>query len=67
MLMSENGGFRIAFSSSPDFKSPDTHNYLLEKRGDFIAWGANLYHQAFVERESTTLTIRWEPTQGLSH
>ncbi|MEO0738812.1 MAG: hypothetical protein AAFZ35_18610 [Cyanobacteria bacterium J06649_12] len=66
MLMSDSGGFRIEFSSSPDFKSPDTYNYVLKKRGDFIAWGANLYHQAFVECDSTTLTIRWEPSKELS-
>lgn len=62
MLMSATGGFRIEFSERPGFKEADTQSCLLANRGDFVIWGENLYHQAFVESDSTTLTIRWEPS-----
>jgi hypothetical protein len=64
ILVSENGRFRLEFSASEEFPSDDTEQYVLERRGDFVVWGENLYHRWFVDETCTVLTLRWTPIQA---
>lgn len=60
MLVSSGARFEIVFSLSPDF-SGEVRQVLLQKEGDYVAWGAGLYHRWRCETRSTILTVRWSP------
>jgi hypothetical protein len=56
-----SGRFRIAFSESKDFSPGATREIVLSDPGDFVAWGAGIYHRYAVDVECTVLTLRWIP------
>jgi len=60
LFVSESGGFRLEFSKRQSFQADEMKSYLLQQQGDFVIWGAQLYHQSIVEKESMILTIRWK-------
>ena len=59
ILVSEGSRFRIDFCESADFRSSALQTVLLERHGDFAAWGAGLFHRWHCEAGSTALTLRW--------
>ncbi|GAW66036.1 signal peptidase i [Geoanaerobacter pelophilus] len=61
ILVSEDSAFRIEFSPTPDFLSGEVQTVLLERHGDFAAWGEGLYHRWHCLSRATVLTIRWNP------
>src|SRR5689334_10038389 len=61
MLTGPASEFRIAFCATPDFIHAATLVHTLREPGDFVIWGAGLYHRAYGLKPSCILTIRWEP------
>jgi hypothetical protein len=61
VLASDGSAFRIEFCEAADFASSEVRTVRLQKRGDFAAWGAGLFHRWHCERRSTILTLRWTP------
>ena len=61
ILVSEGGRFQLEFSERPDFPDDATERFVLERAGQFCAWGAGLYHRYAVDAECTILTLRWVP------
>lgn len=61
LLVSEGSRFRIEFCETPDFASSPVRTVLLQRHGDFAAWGEGLYHRWHCEAASTVLTLRWSP------
>jgi hypothetical protein len=60
VLISDQTDFRIDFSFDPKFPVGATETYRLQYQGDFIIWGAGVFHRAFGQRASTIMTICWE-------
>lgn len=58
-LVSEGSVFRIEFCEFADFASGPVHTALLQRHGDFVIWGAALYHRWHCVKRSTVLTVRW--------
>lgn len=65
ILASESGRFRLEFSDDPAFPEGRTAAYVLEKRGDFVAWGGGLRHRWSVDKDCTIVTLRWVPETPL--
>lgn len=61
IMVSESGRFRVAFCERPDFPEARILRHTLTRQGDFVAWGANLYHRWTAIEDSTILTLRWVP------
>lgn len=61
ILVSEKGKFRLEFSEDQDFPEGKIEKFCLEKHGDFIVWGAGLYHRWFFDEDTSILTVRWTP------
>jgi hypothetical protein len=61
ILVSKGSAFRIEFSPTPDFLPEEVQTVLLERHGDFAAWGEGLYHRWHCLSQSTVLTLRWNP------
>ena len=61
ILVSAGSVFRIEVSESPDFPPAATRAVLLQRPGDFAAWGAGLYHRWHCLRRSTVMSLRWNP------
>ncbi|HIK14183.1 MAG TPA: hypothetical protein IGS53_02610 [Leptolyngbyaceae cyanobacterium M33_DOE_097] len=61
ILVSESGRFQLEFSLDEQFAEAQTRRYTLQRHGDFIIWGENIYHRWFVEQACTILTLRWVP------
>jgi hypothetical protein len=61
LLVSEASAFRIECSESADFAPGATRSVLLERHGDFAAWGPGLFHRWHCLAPATILTIRWLP------
>jgi hypothetical protein len=59
MLVSEESRFRIEFCAAPDFAAATVETVLLQRHGDFAAWGGGLFHRWHCERRATVLTLRW--------
>ena len=59
MLVTTGSRFELAFSEAPDFPAGATRTVLLERPGDFAAWGAGLHHRWRCLDRSTILTVRW--------
>ena len=66
MLVSEQSRFQLDFSADPSFAADATTTYWLRRAGDYVIWGAGLYHRAFGREPATILTVRWEPAQHAS-
>ena len=64
MLVSETGAFRLEFSEEDFCADSRVQSYTLRQQGDFVIWGAGLFHRSIVESKSTILTIRWELETG---
>ncbi|NEX64105.1 hypothetical protein [Noviherbaspirillum galbum] len=60
-LVSETGRFRLQFSPEPGFPEGQVVEHVLEKQGQFSAWGEGVYHRWFVDEDCTILTLRWIP------
>lgn len=67
IMVSESGRFRVQFSTQPDFPEGDTVEHLLQRHGQFSAWGAGVYHRWFVDEDCTILTLRWVPEEASVH
>ncbi|MEG3438823.1 hypothetical protein V0288_16975 [Pannus brasiliensis CCIBt3594] len=65
ILASESGRFRLEFSPDANFPEGRTECYTLEKHGDLVIWGENIYHRWFVEAACTIITIRWTPVESV--
>lgn len=61
LLVGEGGHFRLDFCAFPSFEPALTKTYILQRVGDFVAWGPGVYHRSFGVEASTILTLRWEP------
>lgn len=61
MLAGPASEFRLAFCATPDFETSATKVHTLRAPGDFVIWGAGLYHRAWGLQPASILTIRWEP------
>ena len=59
ILVSEGSRFRVEFCASADFGSSPVETVLLQRHGDFVAWGEGLHHRWHCEAASTILTLRW--------
>ncbi len=61
ILVSEGARFQLQFCERPDFEPAATRTVLLQRHGDFAAWGAGLYHRWRCLARATVLTVRWTP------
>jgi hypothetical protein len=59
ILVSSGSRFRIEFSEAADFASSPVETVVLQRHGDFAAWGAGLHHRWHCESRATILTLRW--------
>jgi hypothetical protein len=59
ILVSEGSRFRIEFCASADFPAMEVETVVLQRHGDYAAWGAGLFHRWRCESRSTVLTLRW--------
>jgi hypothetical protein len=62
IFVGDSGRFRIAFSEHPDFPADATQEHVLDRPGQFCAWGAGVYHRYEVDDDCTILTLRWVPS-----
>lgn len=62
IMVVDGGRFCLELSEQPEFAEDATQRVVLERAGQFCAWGAGVYHRYTVEAESTILTLRWVPT-----
>jgi hypothetical protein len=60
VLVSDESDFRIDFCFDSSFDPESTLSYQLSRKGDFVIWGAGVYHRAFGQQASTIMSIRWE-------
>jgi hypothetical protein len=60
ILVSEESDFRIEFCFDSSFEPEITLSYRLQRKGDFVIWGAGVYHRAFGHQASTIMSLRWE-------
>ena len=60
ILVSDDSAFRIEFSEKPGFPAGTVESVLLQRHGDFVAWGAGLHHRWCSLSRSTMLTLRWQ-------
>lgn len=54
-----DSAFHLDFSVEPGFPADATRNVLLQRAGDWVAWGAGWHHRWRCERRSTIMTVRW--------
>ena len=59
ILASSNSAFRIEFSASPEFAPGEVKTVLLQRHGDYAAWGEGLHHRWYCESQATIITLRW--------
>jgi hypothetical protein len=59
ILVSPEARFCIDFCGGPDFAPARTRSVLLQRPGDFAAWGAGLYHRWRALDRATVMTLRW--------
>lgn len=59
ILVSTGSSFRLQFSTTPAFEPGTVETVLLQRQGDFVAWGAGIHHRWSCETRVTILTIRW--------
>ena len=64
MLVGAPSAFKLEFAPTPAFAPHETVTHVLQRPGDFAAWGAGVYHRAYGVQAATILTLRWAP--GLS-
>lgn len=61
ILASAGSRFRIDFSTDPGFPAAYTSSVLLQRPGDYAAWGVGLHHRWAALERSTVITLRWNP------
>jgi hypothetical protein len=61
IMVSERGRFRLQFSGHAHFPGADLVEHVLDRHGQFCAWGADIHHRWFVDEDCTILTLRWIP------
>ncbi len=61
ILVGAQSEFRLEFSQSQDFAPESTVVYTLREPGDFVIWGAGVFHRAFGIQPASILTVRWFP------
>jgi hypothetical protein len=59
ILVGATSEFRIEFCRHDAFDPALTLCHTLRQPGDFVIWGAGLYHRAFGLKDATVLTVRW--------
>lgn len=59
ILVGAASEFRIEFCQDTTFAPARTRSHTLRQTGDFVAWGAGLYHRAFGLKDATILTVRF--------
>lgn len=59
VLVSADALFRIDFCTVPGFPEGAVRSVLLQRPGDFAAWGAGLHHRWHCLRRATVMTMRW--------
>ena len=64
ILASAGSRFRIDFSTDPEFPPGLTRSVLLQRPGDYAAWGAGLHHRWAALERSTVITLRWNALQA---
>jgi hypothetical protein len=60
ILVSGDSEFRIDFCENAGFDAA-VETVVLKRHGDFVAWGAGLYHRWHCVDRATVLTVRWQP------
>ncbi len=63
VLVTEGAEFRIDFSRSADFTGGTVRTVVLQREGDFAAWGPGLFHRWRCVRRAVIATVRWDPGQ----
>lgn len=61
ILVGPPSRFRIDFSAHPGFPAALTRSVLLQRPGDFAAWGAGLHHRWQALERATVMSLRWNP------
>lgn len=64
ILVTGDSAFSIDFSGSPLFEPEGVETVVLQRRGDFVAWGEGLFHRWRSLTPATVLTVRWLPDDG---
>lgn len=59
LMISPDSEFRTEFSFDPTYPPDKSKSVTLRKSGDFVIWGAGIYHRSFGIRPATILTLRW--------
>ena len=62
IFVGDTGRFRIELSEDPAFPRNATETFVLDRPGQFCAWGRGLYHRYAVDADCTILTLRWVPS-----
>lgn len=62
-LASATGRFRIRFSPDPGYPTGGVREFTLQRHGDYVIWGAGLFHSWTVESPCTIVTVRWVPVR----
>jgi hypothetical protein len=60
ILLSRESEYQLDCSSNLDFEPDLSITHTLRRAGDFVIWGADVYHRAFGIQPATILTLRWE-------
>ena len=63
VLVSPTSEFRIELSATADFAPQDILAHTLRCHGDFVIWGAGVFHRAFGVQPACILTVRWSSSQ----
>ena len=61
VLVTAGSVFRYEISDDPGYPAGATRTVVLQRPGDYIAWGAGIFHRWFCERRATIMTVRWSP------
>lgn len=63
ILISTRSSFRVEFCASPGFEPGQVKTVVLQRHGDYAAWGAGLFHRWHCVARATILTLRWSPAE----
>lgn len=64
ILVSQDSVFRVEFCETPDFEPTRVKSVVLQRHGDFVIWGEDLFHRWHCLTRSTILTLRWNPNDS---
>ena len=59
LLVSAPSRFCVEFCESAAYPAAAVRQVVLQRPGDFVAWGAGLFHRWRCEQRATIMTLRW--------